>query len=104
VRVKGARSERNQGYTIYDAFDSGVHATVAFNSIAAVESVLYGVPAFVSVPCAATPLASTDLSQLSNPFKPDLETIEKQCRNLAYGQFTIEEILNGTAWEISQRY
>lgn len=101
VRVKGARSERNKGYTIYDAFDSGVYATVAMNSIAALESVLYGIPAFVSVPCAASPLASSDLSQLNNPFKPDEELIKKQCQNIAYGQFTMDEILNGTAWKLS---
>lgn len=102
VRVKGARSERNKGYSIYDAFDSGVYATVAMNSIAALESVLYGIPAFVSVPCAATPLASTDLSQLKNPFKPDLNIIKRQSYNIAYGQYTMEEILNGTAWKLSQ--
>lgn len=101
VRVKGARSERNKGYSIYDAFDSGVYATVAMNSIAALESVLYGIPAFVSVPCAAGPLASNDLSQLKNPFKPEVDLIKKQSYNIAYGQFTIEEILNGTAWKIT---
>lgn len=104
VRVKGARSERNLGYTIYDAFDSGVYATVAMNSIAALESVLYGIPAFVSVPCAASPLASNDLSQLRNPYKPDFKLIEKQCYNIAYGQFTNDEIINGTAWKILQTY
>jgi len=104
VRIKGARSERNKGYTIYDAFDSGVYATVAFNSIAALESVLYGIPAFVSVPCAASPLASTDLSQLSNPYKPDQQTILKQCYNIAYGQFTIQEIESGKAVELIERY
>ena len=102
VRIKGSRSARNHEYSIYDAFDSGVYATVAFNSIAALESVLYGIPAFVSVPCAATPLASTDLSQLSNPFKPDTDLIYKHACTLAYGQFTLEEIKNGTAWKISQ--
>jgi hypothetical protein len=104
VRVKGARSERNHGYSIYDAFDSGVYATVAMNSIAALESVLYGIPAFVSVPCAATPLASTDLSQLANPYKPELTVLQKQCYNIAYGQFTINEITNGSAWKILQTY
>jgi hypothetical protein len=104
VRVKGARSERNQGYTIYDAFDSGVYATIAFNSIAALESVLYGIPAFVSVPCAATPLSSNDLFQLETPFKPDEDTILRQCRNIAYGQFTQEELINGTAWNILQNF
>jgi hypothetical protein len=100
VRVKGSRSERNHGYSIYSAFDSGVYATVSFNSIASLESVLYGIPAFVSVPCAASPLASTDLSMLKNLYRPSQETMTKQCQTLAYGQFTQEEIANGTAWKI----
>ena len=104
VRIKGSRRDRVKEYTIYDALDSGVHATVAFNSMAAMESIAHGVPAFVSVSCAAGPLASCDLSQLSNPFKPDVSLIEKQCHNLAYGQFTIEEIINGTAYELTERY
>jgi hypothetical protein len=104
VRVKGSRSYRSLEYSIYDALDSGVYATVAMNSIAALESILYGVPAFVSVPCAASPLASTDLSQLKDLHKPDLELIKKQSYNIAYGQFTQEEILNGTAWNILQKY
>ena len=104
VRIKGSRSERVKEYTIYDALDSGVHATVAFNSMAAIESIAHGIPAFVSVPCAAGPLASCDLSQLEKPFKPDIKLIEKQCHNLAYGQFTIEEILDGTAYDLTERY
>jgi hypothetical protein len=73
---------------------------VAFNSIAAMESIAYGVPAFVSVPCAASPLALTDLSQISKPFYPDEMLVKKHCCSLAYGQFTGEEISNGTAWKI----
>jgi hypothetical protein len=104
VRIKGSRRERNKGYTIYDAFDSGVYATVAMNSMAALESVLYGIPAFVSVPCAASPLASMDLSQLGNPFKPHHKLIGRHAKNLAYTQFTTEEILNGTAYNLTEKY
>jgi hypothetical protein len=100
VRVKGSRSERNHGYSIYSAFDTGVYATVSFNSIASLESVLYGIPAFVSVPCAASSLTSTDLSMLKDPFRPDTETILKICKTLAYGQYTQEELQNGIAWKI----
>ena len=100
VRVKGARSYRNLEYSIYDAFNSGVYATVAMNSIAALESVLYGIPAFVSVLCATSPLASSDLSQLSAPYQPSEDLIKKQSYNIAYGQFTQDEIVNGTAWSI----
>lgn len=100
VRVKGSRVDRNHGYSIYDAFDSGVFATVCFNSIAALESVLYGIPAFVQVPCVASPLVSNDLSKLLTPFRPDESMIKKVCYNLAYGQFTIEEMSSGAAWNI----
>lgn len=104
VRVKGSRSERNHGYSIYSAFDSGVYATVAFNSIAALESVLYGIPAFVSVPCAATPLVCTDLSRLSDPYFPSEELIHQQVCNLSYGQFTLAEIESGLAYQLIQKY
>jgi hypothetical protein len=100
IRVKGSRSFRNKEYTIYDAFDSGVYATVSFNSIASLESVLYGIPAFASVPCAASPLVDCDLKNITNLYRPDEKTILNQCKNLAYGQFTQEEILNGTAWSL----
>jgi len=104
VRIKGSRTYRNREYSIYDAFDSGVYATVCLNSIAALESVLYGIPAFVSVPCAASPLANTDLNNLQNPFFPDKHIIEKQCHNIAYGQFSVDEIRNGTAWNLIKKY
>ena len=74
------------------------------NSMAAMESVVHGVPAFVSVPCAASPLASHNIENLSSPFKPSQQIIEQQCASLAYGQFTIEEIENGTAYELTERY
>jgi len=99
VREKGSRSARHT-HSIFDALDEGIFATVAFNSIAALESVIYGVPSFVTVPCAASPLALTDLSQISTPFYPDESLVQQQCASLAYGQFTGEEIANGTAWKL----
>jgi hypothetical protein len=102
IREKGSRTDR-QSYSIFDALDEGVFATVAFNSIAALESVIYGVPAFVTVPCAASPLAQTDLSQISAPAYPDKSLVQDHCASLAYGQFTHEEIANGSAWRILNR-
>ena len=104
VRVKGTRSARVKEYTIYDALNSGTYATVTMNSMAAMESVVHGVPAFVSVPCAASSLASHNIEDLSNPFRPTQQIIEQQCASLAYGQFTINEIENGTAYELTERY
>jgi hypothetical protein len=103
IRIKGSRSERNKGYTIYDAFDSGVYATVALNSIAALESVLYGIPAFVSVPCAAAPLCQKDLN-LDKLYRPEMTKILDHCHRLAYGQFTVDEILKGLAWKLTNKH
>jgi len=99
IREKGSRTDR-QNYSIFDALDEGVFATVSFNSIAALESVIYGIPSFVTVPCAASPLSLTDLSQISKPFYPDESLVQQQCASLAYGQFTAEEIIDGTAWRL----
>jgi len=99
VREKGSRSAR-QNHSIFDALDEGIFATIAFNSIAALESVIYGIPSFVTVPCAASPLALTDLSQITTPFYPDESLVQQHCSSLAYGQFTGEEIANGTAWKL----
>jgi hypothetical protein len=99
IREKGSRSSR-QHHSIFDALDEGVFATVSFNSIAAFESVIYGIPAFVTVPCAASPLALTDLSRITTPFYPDESLVQQHCASLAYGQFTPEEIANGTAWKL----
>ena len=99
IREKGSRTDR-QNYSIFDALDQGVFATVAFNSIAALESVIYGIPAFVTVPCAASPLSLSDLSKIATPWYPDPESVAQHCHSLAYGQFTHQEIANGTAWKL----
>jgi len=102
VREKGSRSAR-QHHSIFDALDQGVFATVAFNSIAAIESIAYGIPAFVTVPCAASPLALTDLSKISTPLYLDETVVQQHCASLAYGQFTVEEIIHGTAQKLLTR-
>lgn len=99
IRLKGSRSTRNHD-SIYDALDQEIFATVVFNSIAAIESIAYGVPAFVTVSCAASPLALTDLSKIATPWYPDPTSVAQHCHSLAYGQFTHEEIANGTAWTL----
>lgn len=80
-----------------------VHAVVTFNSIAATESVLAGVPAFALAPSnAAIPVANTDLSKIDNPWYPEREQIYDWACHLAYGQFHNSELLDGTALRILQ--
>jgi len=74
------------------------HALVTFNSVAAIESILTGVPAFVLAPSnAARPVANTDLSQIDTPYWPDQDKLYAWACHLAYGQFHVTELQNGVA-------
>jgi len=78
-----------------------VHALVTFNSVAATEAILHGVPAFVLAPSnAALPVANTDLNQIENPLYPDRDKLMAWCHHLAYGQFHLRELRDGRAFDI----
>jgi hypothetical protein len=80
-----------------------VHALVTFNSVAAVESILAGVPAFVLAPThIAEPVASKDLSQIENPVWANRDTLDAWCHSMAYGQYHVKELRDGTAFRMMQ--
>lgn len=82
----------------FSAALADVHAVVTYNSNAAVEAVLAGVPVFVGAPVsAALPVANRNLSKIDNPWFPDEDLVQQWCRHLAYGQFHNNELSNGTA-------
>lgn len=98
-RHKQGRGERTND-TIYDALDQDIYALVTYNSIAAVEAVQYGIPAFALAPTAAAPVCSNDLTQIENPVMPSEDVVYKWLCNIAYGQFSLTEILTGQAWKL----
>jgi hypothetical protein len=73
---------------------------VTYQSIAAVESVLYGVSAFTTAPTAADPVCDKDISRIESPTQQDSHKVYKWACHLAYGQFHNEELQNGTAHRI----
>lgn len=98
VREKAPRPQRIVK-TIFDDFVN-CHALVTYQSIAAVESVLHGIPAFTLAPTAADPVCDKDLSLIEHPTIQDQDKIYKWACHLAYGQFHIDEFKNGQAWRI----
>lgn len=98
-REKASRGERTND-TIYDALDDDIYALVTYNSIATVEAVQYGIPAFGLAPTAADPVCSNDLTQIENPTMPDEDTVYKWLCSIAYSQFSLDEIVTGQAWQM----
>lgn len=87
---------RKPGTIAFDQALRNAWAVVTYNSRVAIEAILAGVPAFVSVPCAASPMAGADLAQIENPLR--LDGREEWAAVLAANQWTVTEILAGIAW------
>jgi len=98
IRDKAPRQQR-VSKTIFDDLDN-CHALVTYQSIAAVESVLYGVPAFALAPTAADPVCDKELANIENPAWPDEQLRNKWAHHLAYGQFHVDELKSGIAYRI----
>jgi hypothetical protein len=72
-------------------------ALVTMDSNAAIDAAVAGVPVFCSVRCAAAEVGNIDLRQIESPKYPDRL---QHFSNLAYSQFTYEEITSGYAQHI----
>lgn len=87
--------------TLQQALDNDIFALVTYNSVAAIESVFYGIPAFTMAPTnAASPVALQDLSKIETPYYADKDKLYAWGCHLAYGQFHIDELKNGRAKEM----
>lgn len=103
VRDRAAiREHRTVADPLCQVLQQDVHALVTFNSVAAIESILSGVPAIVLAPChAALPVANSDLSSIENPYWPDKDKLHAWACHLAYGQFHVAELKNGQALKVA---
>lgn len=75
----------------------GAHALVAHGSIAAVESVICGMPVYVCPDSASALVGQTDLSKIEDPIYPDRQV---WLNNLAYSQWNEAELCDGTLWRM----
>ena len=91
------RIDRVQNDTLESALKDAF-ALVTYNSVAATESIFLGIPAFTLAPAnAADPVAAHDLSMIETPFYPDPDLLHAWACHLAYGQFHINELRDGSA-------
>ena len=100
VRLKRPRAERLAENTMEQALADDVHCVVTYNSVAAVEAVMLGVPAIVLGPNAAHSVCSQSVSDIENPFYPDQDLREAWLRHLSYSQFTFVEMADGSAHQM----
>ena len=92
------RIDRIANDTLQQALDNDVFALVTFNSVASIESIFYGIPAFTLAPVnAASPVSLQDLSQIENPYYADQDKLYAWGCHLAYGQVHVNELKNGSA-------
>jgi hypothetical protein len=97
------RIDRIQNSTLKEALDNDVFALVTFNSVAATESIMYGIPVFTMAPCnAASPVASQDLSLIETPYYPEKDKVFAWACHLAYGQYHVSEFKSGQAYRMLQ--
>jgi hypothetical protein len=97
------REDRVLKEPLSQVLEQDVHALVTFNSIAAVESILAGVPAFVLAPShVANPVANRDLAIIEKLFYPNQDLLMAWCHSMAYGQYHVKELKNGTAFRMMQ--
>jgi hypothetical protein len=102
IREKAGRADRNSTDNIYDALNDDIWAVVTLNSIAAVEAIQVGIPSFSMAHTAASLITSNDLSLIDYPPQVDEDVVYKWLSSIAYGQFTVDEILTGRAWNMVQ--
>jgi hypothetical protein len=72
---------------------------VTYSSNAAVEAVLCGLPVTVLGDGMARPLAQTTIQEVDNPYYPPTEKVQQWAHDLAYCQWTAEEIAAGRMWQ-----
>ena len=100
IRLKPNRSERISTKPLEAALADDVYCLITYNSIAALEALMFGVPAIALGPNCATALCNTNLAEINNLNKPTEDEMYALMKHLSYCQFTRDEMMNGYAWEM----
>lgn len=94
--IKGARFNREG--SIDDALE-GAWALVTHGSNAVFESVLAGVPTITLGPAVSSPISSHELTEIESPRLATMNERHQWLWNLAWWQWTMQEMAAGDAWK-----
>ena len=81
-----------------------IYAVVTYQSIAAIEAICTGVPAFTEEMTAADSIACNDLSKIETPNYAPTEQVKEWQHWLAYCQYHFKEMQSGEAVRIMKDY
>lgn len=73
------------------------HCLVTFNSTAAIEALIRGIPVITLGPSATRIMGRTAVADVERPLKPEREPF---LHALAYRQFTLDEMKSGLCWRL----
>ena len=101
VRDKGLRPDRiKENSVAAECFKKSIWAVVTYQSMAALEAMHYGIPAFTMAPCCVDSVANKNLADIENPYYPQAEAFQNLLNYLAYCQYTVQEFHAGHAYKI----
>jgi len=105
IRDKGLRPDRIKDNSVAgQCRRDAVHAVVTYQSMAALEAIHYGIPAFTMAPSCTDTVANRDLSLIESPKYPDEQEFEKLLHYLAYCQYTCDEMREGVAYKNIEKF
>lgn len=99
VPVEGATFDHGHRRPLSDTL-ADAWCSITYGSIAAVDSIIAGVPCIVLGNAVARPISAISLSAVLNPIWESDARREQWAANLAYCNFSPDEIASGTAWSI----
>jgi hypothetical protein len=95
-----SRDARVRWNTIQEVLDNDVFILVTYNSIAATEAILHGIPALTLGNNAASAVSISKIKEIESPIYPDRKL---WINNLCHQQFHVNEMSDGSAWEFLQK-
>ena len=98
IREKGLRPARIKDNSVAaQCAKDQIFAVVTYQSMAALEALHYGIPAFTMAPSCVDSVVSKDLSKIEEAHYPDENQFKNLLNYLAYCQYNLDEINRGVA-------